>query len=991
MSSKVVVETVAARSDTDWVLGGTPVRLDRADGQLIGRERESAELDGGLRDPAGPRLVFIRGERGIGRSAFVHAAAGRLTAAGIAVLPVNCVPGDDEQPLMLAFRLVKALEEHRSAAAQRHHPRKPDAKALSAVQRGDRAAMAEALAAALAQPTPVTVVVDDAQHADADSLALLDQADLSRVPPGTRLLVTAVQHTGTDTADPSREPGDTSNLRSSVPLPVPGCAPEQPVPDPAVRTIILSRLSSESVTAWLEQRLRATPDADLVQQAQVLTRSLPGALDALLVAWVAQGAIGVVDRHAFLVTGAPVPTLPDGDRHVAALRALGEPCGTVAEALSVLWPLGRVAAALVVASTGLTAEVVDHGISALVDEGIMDDLHAPDGATSRGWTFRVPLLAHSVRERLSPFNRARLSAAAVDALWSAGAPGDDTAPPSVLAEADAVAYLPNRIADAGLLVDRKRAVAELTAAAGAVYPDHGRRGMVRWLLGAVRLIDEPSARQRAILRCGQAAFGCDDFRMARTAAERILNGPAEGLDALTLHEAATLLVASAAVEQDWQALSRMGTAEWWEGRRLPALATVSGRVQALLQLERWQESLTLLAQSEAVWKSTPGTRSLLELFSRVGEFVLGRPGRFRKDLVLAEVPGVPPNKAFAQNIAQFNVLLGIGDLREGKALLTVRAMKPESLPEPSRFLWHHLEGQWDEALTLARRNLVNGTVLTVAPGHLLLPARTAAILLARGRVTGAARLIDTVRSQLNGPLEHVLDQADAEVLRTLGELEAAEQVLRRGLRAADERGSVYGTDELWASLAAVHAQAGATERAAGCVAHLEQLAEQTDSSRTRLLYLLTSGTAVRPGSAEAGRHLCQAVGLARSRSQPFETAVTLLTAAPATEGPAKLLHEAYELFGETGAALWRFHTRTAMREARLVIPGREIATEENQQLLATLLAEGLTNRQIAQVLRLSQDAVANRLSRLFARTGMRSRTEVVTAVLTGSPLTGDNR
>ncbi|MGI3198531.1 LuxR C-terminal-related transcriptional regulator [Streptomyces sp. GLT-R25] len=76
-----------------------------------------------------------------------------------------------------------------------------------------------------------------------------------------------------------------------------------------------------------------------------------------------------------------------------------------------------------------------------------------------------------------------------------------------------------------------------------------------------------------------------------------------------------------------------------------------------------------------------------------------------------------------------------------------------------------------------------------------------------------------------------------------------------------------------------------------------------------------------------------------------------------------------------------------MREAGLTVPGRRQATAENEHLLATLLAEGLTNRQIAGALRLSEDAVANRLSRLFARTGMRSRTEVVTAVLTGTPMT----
>lgn len=66
------------------------------------------------------------------------------------------------------------------------------------------------------------------------------------------------------------------------------------------------------------------------------------------------------------------------------------------------------------------------------------------------------------------------------------------------------------------------------------------------------------------------------------------------------------------------------------------------------------------------------------------------------------------------------------------------------------------------------------------------------------------------------------------------------------------------------------------------------------------------------------------------------------------------------------------------------MPGRKQATVESEQLLASLIAEGLTNRQIATVLRLTEDAVANRLSRLFARTGLRSRTEVVTAVLTGS-------
>ncbi|MET8163619.1 AAA family ATPase [Streptomyces sp. NPDC005329] len=1002
------------RTEGELVFGGTAVRGDRTDGPLFGRDRESDAIDGRLRDPAGPRLVLVRGERGVGRSAFVRAAAARLRAEGVAVLPVDCVPGDGERPLLLALRLVLALDEHRSAATGRRAARGPAVEALSAVEQGDATAMADALAAALAQPTPATLVIDDAQHADVESLALLGEVDFRRIPPGIRMLVTAVRHT-----QHTRH----SRAEDTAPAPGSGRVLERLARNRAAHTIVLPPLGPRDVTAVVAHRLGAAPDADLLRRVHALSRGIPGPLDVLLAEWGGRGAIRMLDRHAFLVTGAPVPVLPDGDRYVAALRALGEPCWRVAAALSILWPLGRPAAALLTAATGLSAETVGSSVRALVDEGIVEELPGRDGAAPRGWTFRLPLMEHAVQERLGPLERRRLSAAAVKSLWAvadtggadtggADTGGADTgvAPTGVadtratgtgvaqvlpvsalLDEADAETYLPDRIADAGDLVDRARAVRELTAAAMSQYPDLERRRTVRWHLGAVRLIEQSAARDLAVLRSGQAAFGCGDHRTARTASEWIVWSPAEGLDPMALHEAATLLVASAAVEQDWPALSRMGTAPWWDGLRLPPVAVVSGRVQALWQVEKWQEALTLLSRTEPVWQSTPGSRALLDLFRNVAEYVLGRPERFTRALALPQVPGLEHNKAFAQNVAQFDLLLGTGDLRGGAAFLSARGLTPDLLPKSSRFLWHHLRGQWDEALALARRILVDGGVPTAVPGQHLIPARTAAVLLARGRVTSADRLISSVRGQPDGPLEHLLDHADAEVARTLGDLGEAEEILRRGLRAADDRGSVFGTDELWASLAEVHAAAGHGRRALACLDRLERLAEQMDVGRTRLLYLLTSGKVLRPDSDAAHKQLIEAVHLARSRGQPFETAVTLSAAARANAGPAALLYEAYELFGETGATLWRFRTRSAMREAGLVVPGRKQATAENEHLLAGLLAEGLTNRQISAVLRLSEDAVANRLSRLFAHTGMRSRTEVVKAVLTGNPLTTEDR
>ncbi|MFF1739118.1 helix-turn-helix transcriptional regulator [Streptomyces mirabilis] len=165
------------------------------------------------------------------------------------------------------------------------------------------------------------------------------------------------------------------------------------------------------------------------------------------------------------------------------------------------------------------------------------------------------------------------------------------------------------------------------------------------------------------------------------------------------------------------------------------------------------------------------------------------------------------------------------------------------------------------------------------------------------------------------------------------------------LHAADAHGQVAGTDELWVSLAEVHTEEGHVSDAMTCLERLERISDRMGSGRTRMRYLLASARILRqdaPGTAQEN------------------------------------LRD--ELFGDTGDALSRFRTRTAMREAGITVPGRKQATTENEELLAILIAEELTNRQIATVLGLSEDVVAGRL---FARTGPLSRTEAVTAVLTG--------
>lgn len=933
------------------------------------------QADRCLNDPSGPRLVVVCGERGAGLSAFAHVAAERQRRRGVPVLSLSCVDGDQEYPLLLALRLVTAAQKQRSATAREHAADRPgpSPETLSAVEQGGRAALADTLLTALARSSATTVVVDGAQYADAASLAVLGGIGAAESAPGLRLMITTARGTAGSGRVSSHD----------------GPALERLVADGASHTIVLPRLAPSEVADMVARRLQAVPDAFLVRRVHELTRGIPGAVDALLSGWSREDAIRVVDGHAFICPSTPVPVLPDSDRFMTVLHALGESCRAVADALSVLWPLGRAAATPVAELTGLSSEEVGDSIRRLAAAGLVDELHGEDGARVRGWMFRSPLVEHAVRERLGPLERGRLSAAVVRALWTAedrpDARTSEARTTAILDEVDLQTYLPDRIVDAGAMVDRERAVTELSAAAEQLLPDRESRGMLRWLRATLRLVEEPAARELALLRYAKASHVTGDYRTAMTTAKMIVRNRTEHLTASAVQEAVGLLVVATAAEENWPRITQLGTSGWWNRLLLPAAVTVPAQAMALFLAERWKEALDLLSRNETLWDADPLSRFLPETTRSFAELAQGRPERFTRALALPEDPRLPSDTVYGVTMTQTDLLLGARDLSGAVNLLTDRGMPEEALPPHGRFLLFHLQGRWDDALALGRWMLATGRGSRTAPNHHLLAARTAAILLARGRIANADRLIGSVPRPQDGPLGVFLDAAEAEVLRTLGRPGEAEQALRRGMEAADARGHVYGTDELLAGLVEVHTEAGRAEAAMACLGRLERLIGRTNGSRTRLLYLLSSARVLRqdrPGDAH--ERLREAVELARSRSQPFETAVTLATAAAEGAEPPALLYEAYELFGDTGSALRRFHTRAAMRESGLSIPGRKQATAENEQLLATLIAEGLTNRQIATVLRISEDAVANRLSRLFARTGLRSRTEVVSAVLTGT-------
>ncbi|MZE79854.1 hypothetical protein GTY57_23605 [Streptomyces sp. SID5475] len=104
------------------------------------------------------------------------------------------------------------------------------------------------------------------------------------------------------------------------------------------------------------------------------------------------------------------------------------------------------------------------------------------------------------------------------------------------------------------------------------------------------------------------------------------------------------------------------------------------------------------------------------------------------------------------------------------------------------------------------------------------------------------------------------------------------------------------------------------------------------------------------------------------------------------EDPRPWLREAHALATRCGASSLLERVRAVTRERGVPAPrarGRREALAATERRIIELIGEGLTNRQIALRLQVSEKTVENHLTRLFARTGCRSRVELAAASLGG--------
>lgn len=292
-----------------------------------------------------------------------------------------------------------------------------------------------------------------------------------------------------------------------------------------------------------------------------------------------------------------------------------------------------------------------------------------------------------------------------------------------------------------------------------------------------------------------------------------------------------------------------------------------------------------------------------------------------------------------------------------------------------------LEGRWDEALEAVpdvtwgmrhcQARVLEGWVQHAA----------CEIHIARGEL----RVAESIAAEFFAGTETIRQAFDATLGRlrlAAGDAAGARAHLEAALDTIDRNGFPYGAHGILDVLVDACATFG---DAHGVRRHLDELESSAGSSGlsiARFRHLHASARAM--GDVDAAR---SAVELIDSTSLYFHTATALLTLGELDAGASDALVDAHRRFGELGAVPWRQRAAAALRSRGVTIPrtvpdsgGPLSATE---RLLARLVRDGLSNKQIAQTMHYSVKTVEVYLTRLYAKTGYSGRLELVRAVDAG--------
>lgn len=929
---------------------------------LIGRHRELELIAECLKSArsSGASVVFLRGEPGVGKSRLAVEAVQRARLLGFRVLSGRADELDRgigyaalREALMRALldEADPGLRDIVDAVNRALFPPPGGSGPPPPVPAGSLQTAygaAERLLRAWSEREPVLLALDDLHAADGDTLAVTSL--LARELADARVVIVATLR--------AHPPDLGIELAALV---------ERLASYPHVQVLDIEPLDDEDVRALAASRLGAPPDDELAATLVEMTRGNPFYVEELLRAYQDAGVVDIDGSRSRLRAGAPPVALSTRNALLTRVSRLGASARAVGRVMTAFQRFDLDKLDVITELTGLDAPEVELAFDVLVQARIL----APSGP--RGYEFTHPIVRATLDDDLGPAERRRLHATAATRLLADREAG----------RAVSVLELATHVA-ASATVGDPVAVAIL-AEAGDTVATTAPRSAADWYERALEILPEGRPGAGSLLaRRARALYLGMQKRAAADVARAAVAALPPGVER---SRTATILVA--ALSSLGLVSSALEAADEFLGGEGDAPRLLAQRAQLLVYLDRFEEAdATARRGLDAVADPTMEAFALAPLAASA--YGRGRTDEAVEllDRALSHAEELTPGVRLMSATTRASYLAYAGfRAKAEEALAQANALSARlggvafrTDLEPVAVWIDGLAGRWDEALTRADavvHDLERTAELFQVP---LVRVMQSWILLERGQIGAAAAAHDAIPE--GTPWGSMVAWSAAGIEAAKGHDEVARKLLIEAWDHDRATGRRSVAAPLLGLLIEVELSDGRREAAAEWLAELEHAVATVTSPWVRCIVGRSRARVL--GDVDAARHAGEQ---ATEDGLRFEAAVALLTVAQLDRAATEELRRAHDQFRDLGAEPWRRRAASLLRDRGLKVPRRrsrpadELTTPERE--LARLVADGLTNREIANVLYLSPKTVEVYLSRLYAKVGCKSRVELATAVTTG--------
>ncbi|MCI2417465.1 AAA family ATPase [Saccharopolyspora sp. K220] len=930
---------------------------------VLGRDEQRATLDRAAEFGTGNgALLVVRGRAGEGKTALLNAVTSDWRRDGLEIISLSAARHPDTS-------LVDALLD----AVRRYVDRGLDPDLLEAVAEATSRrqliaedpqrhllAMAHELSRAvirIARRRRTAVIVEDVDRTEplvAVALCALVQALRAG---GCLVVVSARPQTR-----PSPVPAQLVDLADEI-------VELAPLPADDARALL---------SKWGAATGRAALDSLTIDALRTGLGPLygnPGTLLSTVRALHEQGRLVVVDGHYCLSSSDEPIALPEDHELVRALCDSGDSPHGLAAILATWDPVSVDDLAVVIETVAEDLESTGRMLDELVADGILrvDE-------QSRLW-FAVPALAVTVRQAIDPDLLRTVHAALAQRMLShveSGAAVDRALLANHLARAGAE---PDSPLCADILIDEADRIADCDAARAAT-----------WYRGALRRLPHSDPRWprlvRTLLRLRMAlgqyrelaadvglvtppvlAATSDDDRAERERMALLVEIGTCWLSAL-MHEERP-----AEIRDSIGMFDALGGASGFDAdiRRFLS-AMFGGRVR---------EAATIINTVFGRWhrEAPQPDRRIVDL----GEVLVllnalsGNHQDFQQAWSAWHQPDDPPREVDQEQLREAGALSDYATALE--LILGEDYGRPGggSLLGYQQVLRAYHAGDWDNALSVARRIEADHRDGHGGTARHLARVFAAEICCTRGDFQRAAGWLDRIPRAMAGG--HLVSWARCGLLYHLGHPEDALRVGWRDYLRHRERGALAGLERLLTRLIRYAWRETDRSLANRLLAELEALDDQLRSSSSREAVLFMQALLDRDRE-----QALQALELTRRRGDLPRAAMGYLLVGDLSADPQPWHQEYYELANRFGCTRGRGPLYDLMRERGVPLPRsrtRQTSFSSTEMRIIDLVSDGFTNRRIAALIGVSEKTVESHLTRLFARTGCRSRLELAAAQLEG--------